>query len=212
MNRLFVTVLSAALGAAVYGMAQTPAPPQVQQPAAQPAAAAPAVATPVKLAWLNLEQAIFNCDEGKREFAEVQKFVDKKNAELQSLQKEVETLRNQLNVQSSKLTDEARADLEVQVDTKETQLQRFSQDTQKAIDNMRVRTTNMIGRKMLPVIEKISKEKGFNAVVYINPSRDAYVDQSLIITEEVIRGYNQAYPGTGAKPAAQQPATPAPKP
>ena len=65
----------------------------------------------------------------------------------------------------------------------------------------RNRATNFIGRKMLPVIEKLSKEKGLSAVVYLNPTRDAYVDPSLIITEEVIKAYNAAYPVTGAAPA-----------
>ena len=65
----------------------------------------------------------------------------------------------------------------------------------------RLGLTNIIGRKMLPVVEKLSKEKGLSAVVYLNPTRDAYVDPSLIITEEVIKAYNAAYPVTGAAPA-----------
>ncbi len=195
MKRTLLIIFSAVLSAPVLAMAQAPA--------ATPAApAAPAVIGPAKVAWLNLEQAIFNCDEGKREFSEVQKFVDKKNSELEALRKETETLRNQLQVQGSKLTDEARADLEEQIEAMDTKLQRFQQDTQKEIDSRRVRTTNYVGRKMLPVIEKIAKEKGLSAVVYINPSRDAWIDPSLIITEEVVRGYNQAYPAGAAKPAA----------
>ncbi len=162
-----------------------------QTPAAPPA---PVAIGPAKVAWINLEQAIYGSEEGKREFSEVQKFVEKKNSELQGLQKELETLKNQLNVQGAKLTDEARADLEDTIADKETQLQRFQQDTQKDIDSRRVRTTNMIGRKLLPIVEKLSKEKGLSAVVYLNPQRDAWVDPSLIITEEVIRAYNTAHP------------------
>jgi Skp family chaperone for outer membrane proteins len=171
-----------------------------QAPAAAPAA--PVTIGPAKMAWLNLEQAIFNCDEGKREFGEVQKFVDKKNSELEAIRKETEALRNQLQVQGSKLTDEARADLEEQIEGKDTLLQRFQQDTQKEIDSRRVRTTNAIGRKMLPVIEKIAKEKGLSAVVYVNPQRDAWIDPSLFITEEVVKAFNQAYPAAAGKPAA----------
>jgi Skp family chaperone for outer membrane proteins len=186
-------------------LAQAAAPQAPAQPATQTV-----VATPVKVAWLNLELAVFNCEEGKREFGEVQKFVEKKNADLEAMRKESDTLKNQLNVQGSKLTDEARADLEEQIETKDTNLQRFQQDTQKQIDSLRVRVTNMVGRKMLPIIEKLSKDKGLHAVVYINPSRDAYVDPSLIITDEVIKAYNQAYPLTAAKPATT--AAPAKKP
>jgi len=196
---LFLALIPLAVIAAAQAPAgQTPAPPAAAP--AQTAPAAPAVIGPSKVAWLNLEQAIVQSEEGKREFAEIQKFVDKKNAELQSMQKELETLRNQLQVQAQKLTDEAREDLEAQVESKDTLLQRFSQDTQKEIENRRVRTTNFIGRRMLPVIEKLSKEKGLSAVQFLNPSRDAWVDPALIITDEVIKAYNQAHPVT-ASPA-----------
>ncbi len=191
MSRLILHVLFAAFCIPVLGIAQTAA----QAPAA-------------KIAWVNLEQAIFSCDEGKKEFSEVQKFVDAKNTELENLRKETESLRNQLNVQGSKLTDEARADLESQVDAKDTNLQRFQQDTQKEIDNRRVRATNYVGKRLLPVIEKAAKEKGFNAVQYFSSSRDAWVDPSLNITEDVVKAYNQTYPVTGAKaPAAAAPAS-----
>lgn len=195
-----VLLFLALIPLAVVTAAQTPAGQTPAQPAATPAPAAPAVIGPSKVAWLNLEQAIVQSEEGKREFAEIQKFVDKKNSELQAMQKELETLRNQLQVQGAKLTDEAREDLEAQIETKDTLLQRFSQDTQKEIENRRVRTTNFIGRRMLPVIEKLSKEKGLSAVQFLNPSRDAWVDPALIITDEVIKAYNQAHPAT-ASPA-----------
>lgn len=111
-------------------------------------------------------------------------------------------------MQGAKLTDEARADLEEQIEITDTSLQRFQQDTQKEIDGRRMKATNYVGRKMLPVIEKIAKEKGLSAVVYLNSSRDAWVDSSLIITDEVIKAYNAAYPPSTLK----APALPAKKP
>jgi hypothetical protein len=55
---------------------------------------------------------------------------------------------------------------------------------------------------MLTVLEKIVKEKGLNAVLYINSARDAYIEPSLIITGEVVKAYNQAYPVAAEKTAA----------
>ncbi len=198
-QRLVSSIFVAVFCLPLLGMAQAPA-------------AASAIG-PAKVAWLALDQAIFSCDEGKREFGEVQKYVDGKNAQLEALKKDLDGLRNQLNVQGPKLTDEARADLEEQIETRDTNLQRFQQDTQKDIDNRRVKVTNMIGRKMLPVIEKIAKEKGLSAVVYLNVQRDAWVDPVLIITDDVIKAYNLANPVAGAKaPAAPPAAAPAKKP
>ncbi len=168
-------------------------------PAAAPAQTqAPAVIGAAKVAWINIEQAIISCDEGKALFSEVQKYVDAQNSKLEGLKKEVDTLQTQLNVQGPKLTDEARADLEEQLQTKSTNLQRFQEDTQKDIDNRRNRVTSVVGRKMLPVIEKIAKEKGLTSVVYLNPSRDAWVDPGVIITDEVVKAYNKAYPPKAA--------------
>jgi outer membrane protein len=182
-------------------MAQTPAAPAAQ--AAVPQASA--VIGPAKVAWLNLEQAILSCEEGKAQFSEVQKFVDQKNSELEKKKKDVDATQTQLNVQGPKLTDEARADLEEQLQSKNTDMQRFQEDTQKEIDSKRVRVTNYIGRRMLPVIEKLAKEKGLSAVVYVNPQRDAWIDPSLIITDEVVKAYNRAYPMGAAKPAPAKP-------
>jgi outer membrane protein len=192
-------ILLAALCIPGIAMAQTSAQPA----AAQASAAIP----PARIAWMNMEQAILTCDEGASLIAEIQKYVDEKNAELDKMRKEAENLRNQLNVQGPKLTDEARTDLEDQVDSKDVLLQRFQQDTQKDIENRRVRAANYIGKKMQPVIEKISKAKGLSAVLFYNSSRDAYVDPSLNITDEVIKSYNQTYPvAPGKAPATTAPA------
>ncbi|MDM7994226.1 MAG: OmpH family outer membrane protein [Acidobacteriota bacterium] len=191
MNRLMLPVLLAVLLLPVCSSAQAPAD-------SFPTA---------KIAWINLEQVVFTCDEGKAKFSEIQAFVDEKNKENDKLRAELDKLRNQLQVQGSKLTDEARADLEEQIEEKETGLQRFQQDTQKEIENRRLRTTNYIGKQLQAVLEKVAKDKGIHAILFFNSSRDAYVDGSLNLSEEVIKYYNQMHPVAAAKaPAAAAPA------
>lgn len=205
MNRLMLPVLFVVLLLPVISVAQAPAGSQ--------AAAAPAVFQPPKIVWMNLEQVVFTCDEGKIRFTEVQSFVDEKNKENDRLRAEIEKLRNQLQVQGSKLTDDARADLEAQIEEKQTGFERFQQDTQKEIENRRLRVTNYIVKRLQAALEKLAKEKGVNAVLVLNSSRDAWIDPSLIISEEVVKYYNQMYPVAAAKaPAATPAAAPAKKP
>ena len=59
-------------------------------------------------------------------------------------------------------------------------------------------------RKTLPVIAKIAKEKGIIAVQFIDDTRDAYIDPSLVITDDVIKAYNQAYPIASLAPQAKK--------
>lgn len=187
MNRLVMSILFAACWMPVAGMAQT------------------AQISPAKIVWMNLEEALLTTDEGKAMVAEIQAYIDGKNQELDAMRKESEKLRNQLSVQGAKLTDEARQDLEEQVEAKDIALQRFQQDTQKEIENRRVRMTNHLGKRMQPVIEKLSKERGISAIFILNSARDAYVDQSLILTQDIVAAYNQTYP-TSAPKAAPAPA------
>ena len=163
---------------------------------------------------MDLQQVVFSCDEGKIRFAEVQKFVDDKNKENDNLRNELDKLRNQLSVQGSKLTDEALADLQAQIDEKDTFLQRFRQDTEKEIEGRRMRVTNYLGKRLQAVLDKIAKEKGLSAILLFNSSRDAWVDPALNLSEEIVKAYNQMYPVAAAKapaPAAAPAATPAKK-
>jgi outer membrane protein len=199
MSRLTLAVLFAAFLVPALALAQAPAESS-------------AAIAPAKIAWMDLQQVVFSVDEGKVKFSEVQKFVEDKNKENDSLRNELDKLKNQLNVQGSKLTDEARADLEAQIDEKETGLQRFQQDTQKEIESRRMRVTNYLGRKMQAVLEKVAKEKGLSAILFYNSSRDAYVYPALNISEEIVKYYNQLNPVAAAKaPAAAAPAAPAKK-
>jgi Skp family chaperone for outer membrane proteins len=195
MNRIFLAFLLVVVLMPLSGIAQT-APAATQQ-----ASAAPATIGPAKLAWLSLEEVIYTCDEGKREFTEIQNYMTKKQTELDTLRKELENLKNQLSVQGSKLTDEAQSELEAKIESKNTEIERFQTDVQKDIDNRRTKATNYVGKRMLTVLDKIAKEKGLSAVLYVSSSRDAYIDQSLLITEEVVKAYNQAYPVTAEKTA-----------
>jgi len=195
MNRIFVLLLLGVILIPFSGIAQT-APAATQQ-----ASGGSATIGPAKIAWLNLEEVIYTCEEGKQQFTEVQNYMQKKQTELDTMRKELESLKNQLSVQGSKLTDEAQADLEAKIETKNTEIERFQTDVQKDIDNRRTKVTNYIGKRMLTVLDKIAKEKGLNVVQYISSSRDAYVDPSLIITEDVVKAYNQAYPVTAEKSA-----------
>ena len=161
-----------------------------------------------KIVWLNVDTAVLSCEEGKQEFADIQKYVDQKTTEMNDMRKDFESLKNQLSVQGSKLTDEAAADLEYQISVKDTKLQRFQQDTQSEINNKRDRAYAYIIKRMQPVLEKMAKDRGHAAVLVMNPNRDVWIDPTLDITEDVVKAYNATYPVSQPKPSTPPAATP----
>jgi len=201
MSRKSFLLLAAMLAMVVWGAAQNPPVqnPPVQNPPAATQAAAPAAIVPAKIAFVDIQQAIVACDEGKKESAVLQQFVEQMSQELQKRQKELEALKTNLEVSGSKLNDDARNDLIESIETKETALQRFQQDTQGDIDKRRSRLQNTIANKMLKSIEKVAKEKGANIVQFLGTAQIyGYVDPTLVITDDVVKAYNIAYPVTAA--------------
>jgi outer membrane protein len=199
MSRLMVRILFAALLITAFVIPQADA-----QTSAAPAS--PNI-VPAKIAWINLDQVILTCDEGTKTFKNIQDFINGKNDEMDILKKELDDLKTKLSAGGSKITDDYREELENKIEMKEVVLQRFQQDTQKEINSMRDRATNAIAKKLLPVIEKIAKEKGLNAIQILSSSRDAWIDPALVISEDVIKAYNKENPPSTLK----SPATPAKK-
>ena len=189
MKHLLLATLVVTLMLPVAGIAQT----------ADQAVHAPTV----KIGWLNAEQAIMACDEGVRIINDIQKFVETKENERDARLRELEDLRAKLEVQASKLTNEALMDLEERARGDEITLQRFVEDTQREIDNRRQRMINTISGKMVTVIEKVAIDKGLDAILILDPQRDAWVNPALNVTEDIVKAYNQAYPaGAPTMPAA----------
>jgi len=202
MSRKTILILATLLALPMLCAAQNPPTPP-PPPAAKEAP--PVVIGPAKVAFMNIQLAIANCDEGKKESSMLNGYVDSKSSELQKMQKTAEALKTQLDVQGSKLTDEARADLADQIESQDTAVQRFQQDTQKDIDGRRQKLQNGIARKMLPVIEKVAKEKGLQVVQFLDVAQIfGYVDPSLVITDDVVKAYNVTYPGAAAAPAVKK--------
>ena len=185
------SVILAVIALTMCAVAQNPTGAS-QQTVAQPPTAA--TIGPAKIAFVSIQQIIAASDEGKDELVKWQLYVDKVSAEIIGRQKELADLRNQLEVQGPKLTDVARTELTYLIEGKDTNLQRLREDAQKGADQRRQIFQNAIFRKAMPVIAKIAKEKALSVVHFIDESHDAYVDDSLVITDEVMNAYNLAYP------------------
>jgi len=154
----------------------------------------------LRAGWVDLDRAITTCEEGKRRLAELQKFVDDRSAEFNRRQKELAASRSKLKLQPDKLSAEARSDLQEQITAMENRAQRFQSDSQAEIDRRKNRLIASMTRKLRPVIEKVGRAKGCNAVFYLSESLDARVSPGSAITDEVVAAYNAAHPTPAQNP------------
>jgi outer membrane protein len=191
--------------------------------------AAPAATTgavPTKIGVVNIQQAIADCNEGKKELDVLQQKFNPKQAELKGLSDEVESLKKQYQAQADKLSDEEKASRAKSIDTKQKSLQRNYEDAQAEFQQAEQDVINRIGAKMLVVLEKYANSNGYAVVLDVsNPQTSPvlWATQGTVITKELVDAYNlespssaaPAKPATGTHPAAapaQHPATPAATP
>jgi outer membrane protein len=183
-------------------------------------AGAAAAMAQMKLAVINVQVAITSTSEGKQAAAELQSQFAPRQTELDNMRKQIEELQTRLRTGSTTLSDEEKARLAREGDQMTRGYQRKQQESQDDFNDAQQEVVNRIGRKMMEVLDKYSKENGY-AIVFDTSSQQTpviYAANQIDVTQEIIRLYDQNYPvktgsATTPKPATPKPATPAtPKP
>jgi outer membrane protein len=181
--------------------------------------AASAAAAPVKIAVMSVRNAIVATAEGKQAQAQLQSQFAPKQAELQNMQKQIEDLQRKLNEGARTLNDEEKAKMQREGELLTRRLQRGNDDLNEELNAAQSEIIDGIGRKMLEVLDRYSRENGYTIVLDTSAqgSPVVYGSSQSDITQEIVRLYDQAHPvKTGAPgaaaPAAPRPATPAPAP
>ena len=181
---------------------------------AQGGAAAPAAG---KVAVINIQSAITGTSEGKQAAAELQSQFTPRQNELDNLRKQIDDLQNRLRNGATTLSDEEKARLQRQGESLTRVFQRKQQEMQDDANDAQREVVDRIGRKMLEVIDKYSKENGYSVVFDISAQNTpvVYAANQNDITQDIVRLFDQAYPVKAAatpRPAAPKPAVPAAKP
>src|SRR5260370_16312237 len=190
--------------------AATPAGLPASSPAASspgPTVSAPTVGSGTKVGTINIEQAIFASNEGRRDFETLSKKLEPKQNDLKGQNDELEGMKKQLNTQGDKLNEDARATLVKQIETKQKSLERSVQDAQEEAGNQQNEIAQRILQKMAPMIVKYAQDNGFGMIVDTTKpwpqSPVLWYGETVDITKAIVDAYNAqsavpAPPSTGA--------------
>lgn len=190
-------VLTVALSASAF--AQTPpaggARPQTpaQPPATTPAQPAPKPA----MALMSMNAILASCGNGtggvaglgagKEASKKLSALNEKKMAEIQEKNKQLQALQTKLNTGGNVLNDAARGQLEKDIDKMQRDIQYTQTNAQAEFNDLQNELQAEFQKRLLPIIEEVAKEKNLHAVFSIADSGAAYVHPGLNITEEVVK-------------------------
>jgi len=176
-------------------------------------AAAPGAASSGKIAVLNVRQAIVTTAEGKQASAELQSQFAPRQNEMETLNKQINDVRQQLAANQTTWSDEQKAKASAQGQRLAAQLERKNNELQEDVNAAQGDVVDRIGRKMMDVLDRYARENGYVAVFDSSAQNSPiiYASNNVDVTQDIIRLYDQQYPIKGSGAPASKPAS-TPKP
>lgn len=167
-------------------------------------------ATSGKVGVINVRQAIVTTAEGKQASAELQTQFTPRQKELETLNGQINDLRNQLQANQTTWSDDQKARATAQGQRLTQQLDRKQNELQEDVNAAQADVVDRIGRKMMDVLDRYSRENGLVVVLDSSAQNSPilFASTNIDITQEIIKLYDQAYPVKGGA-AASAPAKPA---
>lgn len=206
MKRSLFMVAALAATFAVGANAQTSQPPSAPVPESAPEA--PTGVT--KIAVIAFQPAAMATNEGRAAIAKVQQKFAPKQAELKTLNDQIDTLKKQLQADGSTLSPDERANRLRTIDDKEKTLQREAQDAQSDYQQALTDAYQVVAQKFYAVLQDYCKANGYGAVFDMSTQQTPVVwaSKAADISEAVVQEYNQKS-GVSAPAAAPSSTTPA---
>ena len=191
-----------------------PRPAPAQQPPAQPA---PVLQPPApfpegaKVAFVNLQAIAQLSADGKAANAKVQALAQKKQTEGQTKAKSLQDNQQKLQTSGSVMSEQARSQLEKEIERQTVEGQRFEQDAQAELNELQQELQTEFQKKLMPILEQLSKEKGLQVLLSAADSGVIWADPGLDLTLEAVKKLDAAT-GTRSTAAAPPAAPPAAAP
>jgi outer membrane protein len=154
--------------------------------------AAVAVSAQTKVAVIDLQKAVLDTGEIKKASAALEAKYRPRQTEMEKLRKDLEDIQTKLQTMAGKLTQQAEAEMTMQAQRKQRDLQRMSEDLQADVDAERNDILSRSSQRMQEVVRKIAEDKGLDMVVL--SGNVIFFKPALDITGEATAAYDKAHP------------------
>jgi outer membrane protein len=170
-------------------------------------AAVPARAE-VKLAYVDVQRALNECEAGKRAKADFRNRVQSLEVKLQKEQNDVQSLKDELEKKGMLMKPDQRQSLQEEYVSKLKNFERNYKDSKEDLERKDNEITQQIVHDLAEVIRDLGEKSGYTMVM--EKGSILWGAPGIDITDQVIRGYNATHvrPGTlgmsgGAAPSAE---------
>ncbi len=213
LSRSLSLVCLLATGLSVSALAQSSSA-MPNAPMAGGAATAAAPAGPSKVAVIMFQGVVAQTNEGQRNFAEIRKKYEPKQAQLKQQSDEIDNLKKQLQTAGATLSDTERASRLKTIDDKEKSLQRTGEDAQNDFQQEIQQAYASLAEKVFGVVQTYATQNGYTLVVDASQQQSPvlWANPSTDISAAIVQAYNAKSGVPAPTPSAPSAPAAAPKP
>jgi len=148
-------------------------------------------ASEVNIAYVDLNYALNNVEEGRRAKAILERDYEKKKSELETANKDLQKMREELDAKRMVLSEDALRKKMIELEGRQLGFQKKLMAHQQDWTKKEGELTAEILGKLVEIVKEIGKSKGYEYVLEKTESNILYAPESANITEELIGRYNK---------------------
>lgn len=160
------------------------------------AMSANAVAAEVRLAYVDLQRALNECNAGKKAKSQFRAEVQRLQTKLQSEQSEVQALRDEIEKKGMLMRNDERQHLQDRYASKVRQFQSDFKNDRAELQQKDNELTGAILRDLVYVVHNVGESDGYTMIM--EKSSLLYAVPSVDITQQVITAYNATHSPIGS--------------
>jgi outer membrane protein len=147
-------------------------------------------AADLKIAYVDIQRAINECNAGKDAKKAITKDVEKFQRLIADKQKELQTMKESFEKQALMLTPDARANKEKEYQNKLREFQRWGEDNQNELNQKRIEMERNISIALVKVIQKLGADEGYTFILEKNENIVLFASKAVDITDRAIKAYD----------------------
>jgi Skp family chaperone for outer membrane proteins len=152
-----------------------------------------------RIGVINSQDVLERSAEGKRVIARLQEKDKSNQGVLTKLDDEINQLQTRINTQRLTLAEEALYNMNADLQKKQTDRKRLAEDAVRDFQDLQVKLFNKVQSELIPIIEALGKEKGYDLILDLAKSGAVYYNPSVDLTEDVIKRYDASKAAPPAK-------------
>jgi len=141
----------------------------------------------VKIGYVDVQRVLAESKRGQEAKKKIEARGAELNQEFQRRQREVQSLKEDLERKGTLLNEEARKEKEREYQRKVKELERFVRDSREELRQMEREMTAKILKEVEKVIEELGKKEGYTLILEKQRSFILYAPEEIDLTEKVIK-------------------------